>query len=303
MSLNFDSLLEGKTLEILKKARKTQTANYAKDGKSLFENENSLLSYLVTRMPATQGVAKKVLQQLPYSISALLDLGAGTGAASWAAAEIFDDLQQIICIEQSPKAIALGKQLGANSPFAALQKATWFQQSVYDPLPKSECAIASYVINELKDPLDWIERVWNIAETVILIEPGTPKHFEQMRKIREKFKGLGANIIAPCFHGFTCPIAKGDWCHFSARIERTKWHRQMKEGSLGYEDEKFCYLIVSKRRVEQSGCRVVRRPEQHAGFVRLNVCCETGKLEERVVTRSDKERYKSVKKLEWGDVM
>src|SRR5207237_3074723 len=102
---------------------------------------------------------------------------AGTGAASWAAAECFGDLKQITCIEQSGQATALGRKLATSSPFTILQNARWIQQSLYDGLPECECAIASYVLNELENPINWIEGVWPKVETMILIEPGTPKHF------------------------------------------------------------------------------------------------------------------------------
>jgi ribosomal protein RSM22 (predicted rRNA methylase) len=96
--------------------------------------------------------------------------------------------------------------------------------------------------------------------------------------------------------------AAGDWCHFSQRVERTSQHRQLKGGALGYEDEKFSYLIAAKSTVPSKGARIVRHPSKHSGHVQLALCTAEGKLENHTVTRSSKEAYKRARKVEWGDL-
>ena len=95
--------------------------------------------------------------------------------------------------------------------------------------------------------------------------------------------------------------AAGDWCHFSQRVERTSQHRQLKGGSLGYEDEKFSYLVVARQNVAAWGARIVRHPGKHSGHVQLALCTPEGRLEARTVTRSSKQAYKLARKTEWGD--
>ncbi len=61
---------------------------------------------------------------------------------------------------------------------------------------------------------------------------------------------LKAHTIAPCPYDAPCPLAHAfkegkDWCHFSVRIPRGKYHRRAKDGTLPYEDEKSSYLVVS----------------------------------------------------------
>jgi ribosomal protein RSM22 (predicted rRNA methylase) len=90
--------------------------------------------------------------------------------------------------------------------------------------------------------------------------------------------------------------AAGDWCHFSQRVERTSQHRQLKGGALGYEDEKFSYLIAAKSTVLSKGARIVRHPGKHSGHVQLALCTAEGKLENHTVTRSSKEAYKRARK-------
>jgi ribosomal protein RSM22 (predicted rRNA methylase) len=108
----------------------------------------------------------------------------------------------------------------------------------------------------------------------------------------------------------------GDWCHFSQRLERSSQHRQLKGGELGYEDEKFSYLIAARSETlasdaspgatshgvtSQKQARIVRHPGKHSGHIQLSLCTTQGKIENRTVTRSSKSAYKLARKAEWGD--
>ena len=95
--------------------------------------------------------------------------------------------------------------------------------------------------------------------------------------------------------------AARDWCHFSQRVERTWQHRQLKGGALGYEDEKFSYLVAAKNHSPSSEARIVRHPGKHSGHVQLVLCTPEGKIENRTITRSSKEAYKRARKAEWGE--
>ena len=95
-------------------------------------------------------------------------------------------------------------------------------------------------------------------------------------------------------------MAGGDWCHFAARLARSSTHRQAKGGTLGYEDEKFSYVIMSKNENGFSGARILRHPIKNKGHVSLKLCTQEG-LCERTISKKDKELYKKARKLEWGD--
>lgn len=92
----------------------------------------------------------------------------------------------------------------------------------------------------------------------------------------------------------------GDWCHFAARCERMALHRRLKAGALGYEDEKFSYLVAAKGPAQPATARILRRPSAHPGFVKLELCTREG-LQKMTITRSDKEHWKQARKAEWGD--
>ena len=91
-------------------------------------------------------------------------------------------------------------------------------------------------------------------------------------------------------------MSSRDWCHFAVRLSRTPLHRTLKGGALGYEDEKYSYLIASKVTHLPSGSRIVRRPIKRKGGALLTLC-RASHLEQKMVTSKEE------KKLKWGDLL
>src|SRR5262249_41719810 len=143
-----------------------------------------------------------------------------------------------------------------------------------------DCMIISYALGELPQTAQatLIQLCWQaVKKTLILVEPGTPYGFKAILAARELLIGLGAHIAAPCPHAKACPLAAiGDWCHFSVRLERTVEHRKLKEGQLGYEDEKYSYLVVSKEKPETYSERILRHPQRRTGHIHFTLCTEAG---------------------------
>jgi ribosomal protein RSM22 (predicted rRNA methylase) len=100
----------------------------------------------------------------------------------------------------------------------------------------------------------------------------------------------------------TCPFALDmeGWCHFSVRLERTKLHKQLKGAALGYEDEKFTYLIAGRRPLAGAQARIIGYP-RIGKVIGLSLCKSDGALENAQIAKRD-ERYKAAKKSRWGDV-
>ncbi len=303
LQLAIEKMIGDASPSALKKASAALSKTYAqgKNSRSLFEDESSRLTYLAARMPATFGAVSAALQNLPAAPSSWLDLGAGPGTASWAAAELFPSSSRFTLIEQSPHAIALGKRLAEAHP--RIQKAEWICASLPLDLPKADAAILSYALGELERPAAMIEKWWGAEIPVlIIVEPGTPRGFSAIRKARDQILSLGGAIAAPCPHSHACPMKESDWCHFSARIPRSRLHRYVKEGALGYEDEKFSYLIASKTPLApSSSARILRHPLKLSGHVRLALCTSRGERQETVVGRSNKEFYRKARDASWGD--
>lgn len=265
-------------------------------------------AYLVTRMPATFAAVSLALRELELRVSgpirSLLDVGAGPGTAMWAATEILPDLEIITAIERDASLIALGKRLAAYSDAVALQRANWTQADLCHspPLPASDLVVLSYAFGELPDPGAVIRSAWEVARAaLVVIEPGTPAGFGHVLHARDTLIGAGAHIAAPCPHHYACPLAvRNDWCHFSVRLERTSTHRKLKGGELGYEDEKFSYVIASKVAARPAEARIVRHPLKHPGHIRLTLCTPND-LQQPTITKSQKDLYRAARKADWGD--
>jgi len=133
---------------------------------------------------------------------------------------------------------------------------------------------------------------------LVVIEPGTMKGSAHIRAVRQQLLDLGGQLIAPCPHKLACP---SDWCHFAARVERTRLHRQIKGGALGYEDEKFSYVIAAKEGAFACENRVVRHPIKGSGHVKLTLCTQDGKWEERIVSKKHGPLYRQARDADWGD--
>jgi ribosomal protein RSM22 (predicted rRNA methylase) len=270
-------------------------------------------AYLAVRLPATYAAICRVFAEIELraperEIASLLDLGAGPGTALFAAAEQFPQLQQATLIESDTGWITVGKRLAEQSESTIVQQAQWLRQDLRSGLSceKHDLVVISYTLGELPQAAAEavLNKAWKCAgKFLVLIEPGTRRGFAAINAARSALLANAAAILAPCPHHLTCPMAAiGDWCHFSQRVERTSQHRQLKGGALGYEDEKFSYLVAAKSDTPSTGARIVRHPGKHSGHVQLALCTAEGRITNRTVTRSSKEAYKRARKAEWGDL-
>lgn len=89
------------------------------------------------------------------------------------------------------------------------------------------------------------------------------------------------------------------------RLQRTREHRQLKQGTLGYEDEKFSYLVVTRPEVtlEPPRARVLARPQESKFDVRLKLCELDGNAREINVLKRDSAAFRQVRKARWGDAL
>ncbi|MGE0131797.1 MAG: small ribosomal subunit Rsm22 family protein [Blastocatellales bacterium] len=272
-------------------------------------------AYVAVRMPATFAAARAVFAEIrrlapETPINSLLDLGAGTGAASWAAVEVFDDLRRITMVEQDRELVRLGKRLAESSPRVALREADWQTRDLTScaEFADHDLIVCSYSLGEIEPGVARriLKAAWQSAhQAVAVIEPGTMKGFETILALRDELISAGGHIIAPCPHERACPMASAgkpgaDWCHFAARFERSSLHRRIKSAELGYEDEKYSYIAASKSPVQPARARIIRHPMRRAGFIQLQLCAEEG-LADVTVTRKDKEGWKRARKADWGD--
>jgi ribosomal protein RSM22 (predicted rRNA methylase) len=269
-------------------------------------------AYIAARLPATYGVARQVLSRIEpllHSVKSLLDLGAGVGSLAWAASASIPHLHRVTIFEKDIELLRLGQHLTQDN-LHPLQLA-WCRDDIAkeEIFPTHDLVTLSYVLNELspKEQAHALERAYGAADKLlILIEPGTPAGFGRLLAARKMLLGWGAHVVAPCTHNQVCPLADSfkegkDWCHYSVRIPRGKYHRRAKEGTLPYEDEKYTYLVVSPHLQPLPEARIIKAPIRKTGHVILDLCTAHAQVERRIIAKSAGEPYAAARDCEWGD--
>lgn len=274
----------------------------------LLSTRKDVVTYAIARMPATCAALsfslEMMLENIPdREIKSVLDIGSGTGTSYFALTSTLGNEFSLTCVEREGEMISLAKELIENSGVNFLN----YDSTKQFPIEKYDLVLASYFINELDDETTFkvIDKMLEASNKYLLIvDPGTPESFERMRKIRTYIINKGLYILAPCPHCKECSIKGDDWCHFVTRINRSKLHKLLKEGDSPYEDEKFSYIAVSKIPVNKNErSRILRHPMIQSGFVKVKLCNPDGEIKEETITKSNKERYKSVKKADVGNLI
>ncbi len=300
-----ETLLDSSERSRLARAAEQITADY-KQGRftGSLRRPESRLAYLLTRMPATYAANAYVFQQVrrampEFGPEDMLDLGCGPGTAMWAAREVWPDIGSVTLLDSNRELLELGRSLSGGVPNLQWDAA---DISSMERFPAADLVVLSYALGELESPAKVVARAWQAArKAVVIIEPGTPRNFAVVAKIRAQLIEAGGHPMAPCPHVNACPMAEaGDWCHFAVRLERTAEHRRLKSAALGYEDEKLSYLAFAKQPSSTPISRILRHPEIHGGHIRLTLCAADG-LKSSTVTKSDKPMFRAARKAEWGD--
>lgn len=279
-------------------------------------------TYGIYRMTQTSMVIKRVLDelidaQIDTNIASILDIGAGTGASLLPISETFEDFKITLLEEQKSMIHVLEKTikyLNLEDRTNIIHKeAENFKKDSYD------LVLASYMLNELTEEelKDFSNTLIDVTKKhLILIVPGTPDFFKKLEFIKVILIEKGFKIIAPCIGTHPCHLGKDDWCHFSQRVERSSTLRRIKEGEMSYEDEKFSYCILTKEEYpthEESQAnegnntqldkehRIIRHPFYGKGTVDLLLCNLRDINSTKITKGRNKDIYKEVRKLKWGD--
>ncbi len=267
-------------------------------------------SYLAARLPATFAAAQICLKELAelapdFAPRSMLDVGSGPGTASWAATEIWDTVTDYTMLDNNPNFLTLAKELAIASDDEGLRAAKFIPGDARK-LPadlKSDLVVATYTFAEIADQHvhQATQNLWAAASQIlVIVEPGSKHGFARIVEARRTLIAAGANIIGPCGHNASCPMAQNDWCHFSVRLNRTRAHLHAKLAHVPFEDEPYSYLIASRHAYAGTGHRILARPVETKPARAFKLCTPDGVVTKSIATR-DKAAYKSTRKLAWGD--
>ncbi|MFJ5027074.1 small ribosomal subunit Rsm22 family protein [Streptomyces sp. NPDC088560] len=287
-------------------------ANYRGDTPTsapILRDRADVAAYAAYRMPATFEAVRSALAAFAdaapdWTPGSHVDVGGGTGAATWAVTATWPGERAVTVLDWAEPALALGRELAAANP--ALRGARWQRARIGADLAldDTDLVTVSYVLNELAEPdrAALVDAAAAAAQAVVIVEAGTPAGYARVIEARDRLIRAGLRVVAPCPHSAACPIEPGrDWCHFSARVSRSSLHRQVKGGTLPYEDEKFSYVAASRLPAQPAPARIVRRPQIRKGQVLLDLCEAEGRLDRTTVTKRHGDLYKAARDAEWGD--
>ncbi len=307
------ALLERRPRKALADSARRLSESYRarKPTREAIRDETDALAYALTRMPATYAAIAAALgrfaaEQPDFTPGSLLDVGCGLGAAAYAATAVWPEIDAVEMLDRSPAFLALATALAAESGSPRLASAKIASADMTrlgrDESAPRDLVVVAYALTEL--PEDCLANVTDALWTrtggaLALVEPGTPRDFARLMRIRARLIELGAVILAPCPHAGPCPLAAPDWCHFSVRLPRSREHKLLKGAEAPFEDEKFSYLVAARAGAPQAG-RILAPARHGKAGVTLKTC-ELAGLREIFLPKRDKARYEGNRRKDWGD--
>jgi ribosomal protein RSM22 (predicted rRNA methylase) len=248
--------------------------------------------YVSEIAPRTVAALESILAGTPWlAPRRVLDLGAGTGAASevvrtrWPSAEM----------------VAVDKVGGPGVVRADVTRALR-PPSVQG---RFDLIVAAHLLNELALDLDgrarlvqgWCRELLEEHGTCVLIEPALRETSRGLLVVRDRLLAAGLFVAAPClFHG-PCPALarERDFCHTSAAAI-----------AQGRSRVDFSYLVLRKQGAPCADLalfRIVSDPMKDKGRLRFHACGPAGRM---LVTRLDRDRSPAnlmLDRIERGEVV
>lgn len=307
-----DRVLENTPLPALRQAAKTLSDRYRaelRDGRLHMAEEMAVKAYLATRLPATYAAVRTCLDSVAEAMpgflpGTLLDIGAGPGTVLWATLDLWPGLESATLVEASVAASGIGAALAGGLPNIRID---WQAGDITIGLKDMEPAdlvSAAYVLDEIAPASlpKLVDQLWRLtADTLLIVEPGTPAGWRRILEARARLILAGASILAPCPHERPCPLLAPDWCHFSRRVARSRLHRLAKSAEVPWEDEKFIYVAACRQPPALRQARVLAPPKSGSGKVALKLCEPGGGVTERLFTKRDGAAFKAARRADWGD--
>jgi ribosomal protein RSM22 (predicted rRNA methylase) len=273
-------------------------------------SEADALAYALARMPATYAAVTASLNALgairpDFTPASLLDVGAGPGTATWAAAETLPSLGSFTLLDSNSALRQLALDLAYGSRLREVTYQRGEARTALATAAVADLVVASYMIGELDDAErnTLAEAMWaKTRDTLLVIEPGTPTGYARIIALREQLIASGAHVAAPCPHDDRCPLAAPDWCHFTQRLPRSRAHMHLKGAELPFEDEKFIYVALTRAPVARRPARLLAQPVVTKVDIAAKLCTSDGLVLARVPRRA-KADYARARRWRWGDAV
>lgn len=245
------------------------------------------LAYAVITLPGQAAAITSVLYELKlrsprdWTATTILDFGSQTGAAFWSTLTFFGkreegwEHQETTLKETSVKRyvgfdnrqglVSLAKRIERDrmtGDCAVIHRQFWRELNDFDLQQiqgdhRQAIAISAFVLSQLPTSASkkqLVKEMWDSeADTIIIVDQGTPEGFRAVADARDYLLGLGnaseggAHIVAPCPHDGACPLkSTPDVCAFSQRFHRPEFQKKTKHAKGFYEDVQYSYVVVRR---------------------------------------------------------
>jgi len=281
--------------------------------RNTYINDDNLAAlYMIARGRSIMGVMEKIISQnleAFHDVESVVDFGGGPGTFLFAFSK-FKTLNQYTNVERSDSFIGImnvlvEEFLSSSTTHTHVDSISCnYLKLGSQDIPTSDLCVFSYTLCERENSPVCLSDLVEHSNMVLIIEPGTPSGFKNIIQAKDKLIEKGFGTIAPCTvsNGF-CPLrdSESDWCHFVERVDRSRIQRHLKNGVLGYEYEKYSYLLMSKNSIHSDGKRIISRPNYTKHSISFDICSE--KNSHIVITKKEnKSKFKIVKKSIRGDL-
>ena len=120
----------------------TQRYRGGADSHVAVRDDRDVAAYLTARLPATYAAMAAALDAVKkraprFAPKRVLDAGAGPGTASWAAGEIWPELESITMLDSNPHLLAAARTLARASPHPSLSTAHFISADLTAPIAAS----------------------------------------------------------------------------------------------------------------------------------------------------------------------
>lgn len=293
------------------------TAPYLRDTRSC-------AAYSLFFGPQTYARLSHVLAELPHFPETVpplrvLDLGAGTGAASWA---LLDHLGHrpvaLSAWDHSRPALRCLHDLFSELRHARWPEATLRTQSTpleefSVPSEPFDVVLLHYVLNELP-PAERRRLLSRAARSLapngrlILCEPLRRDEGDYLRDLRDYALGdLGLHLLAPCPHELACPL--GEPCH-DVRTWKISQALQILNSTLHRDLHHLAYALLvltptAPPPPDALRARVVGSPSRAKGQTLCPACCFDGQIHRLQLLHRDFDVHgrKELRHLERGQTL
>lgn len=285
-------------------------------------NHNTVVSYLLKRVPRTFATAVRIFTELRYKYPgfkplSMIDFGSGLSSGSYAFYDVFQPGagKKLFNIEPNTSMFKLSRFLSQDVEIQHYKALGELSRTVAEV----DVVYAGYVLNEIEsDKVEiYVEALWTKVKPggfLVIAEYGNPYGARLIHDIRTWAIGKKIHVAAPCTHQLTCPLAAGKrWCHFdqpAGSYPRRIFGRLPTDHAVTLE--KFSYLVLekpgtsSKQSILSAGTnhwdRVLFPPMIRGGHVIMDLCTSEGKHEKKIVGKSHGPEYLEARKLRWGDL-